>query len=125
MHSQLFTVFVQTEVFDDPMDIDIPTTIFDYLMDIDTAITTKSSILSKRGQNKKIRWEESVVDNEYKHTIRKKTKLADLSQQSVEIQAALVEQQALIQRQVGEVMRLKGLWAQAQTGEIPEGYECK
>jgi hypothetical protein len=125
MHSQLFTVFVQTEVFDDPMDIDAPTAIFDHLMDIDTPITSKSSTLSKRGQNKKVRWEESVVDNEYKHTIRKETKLARLSQQSVEVKAALVEQEDLIQRQVGEVLRLKGLWAQAQIGEIPEGYECK
>jgi hypothetical protein len=110
MHSQPFTTFVQTEVFDDLMDIDTP--------------ITKSSILSKRGQNKKVCWEESVVDNEYKHTIRKDTYYADLCQQLITLQDGLVEQEALIQRQVGEVKRLKGLWGQAQQiGAIPEGFE--
>jgi len=82
MHSQFTTFFAQTEGFADPMDIDTP--------------TTKSSILSNRGQNKKVCWEESVVDNEYKHTIRKDTYYAHLSQQSVALQAAIVEQEALI-----------------------------
>ncbi|KAE9378985.1 hypothetical protein N431DRAFT_460296 [Stipitochalara longipes BDJ] len=110
MYSQLSTVSVQTEVYDP--------------MEIDTATTKKSSILSKRGQSKKVCWAEDVVDNEYKHTIRKDTYFAHLSQQSVKIQTAIVEQEALIQRQAGEVTRLKGLWEKAQQiGAIPEGFE--
>lgn len=120
MHSQFNTVFIQTEVFDDLMNIDTPT--FDE-MNIDTP-TTKSSILSKRSQNKRVRWEESVVDNEYKHTIKKDTYFSELSKKKVQLEAAISEQEALIQRQVGEVARLKGLWEQAQQiGAIPEGFE--
>ncbi|KAN0115155.1 hypothetical protein V8E51_004699 [Hyaloscypha variabilis] len=112
MFSQLSTVSVQTEVHDDPMDLDTPT-------------TKKSSILSKRGrQYKRVCWAEDVVDNEYKNTIRKDNYFARLSQQSVQIKTTLAEQEALIHRQAREVVRLKGLWEQAQQiGAIPEGFE--
>ena len=113
MDSQLFTVSVKTEVYDDPMDLDI-------------AIPKRSSILSKRGQSKKVCWGEDVVDNEYKHTIRKDASFANLRQQSAHLRHTMAEQQALIQRQAGEVIRLKGLWEQAQQiGVIPAGFERK
>lgn len=86
---------------------------------------TTSSILKKRGQNKKVRWEESVVDNEYKATARKQQRQEEYSRQLVDLQAAIVEQEALIKRQGEEVLRLKGLWARAEIGEIPEGFERK
>ncbi|PMD24255.1 hypothetical protein NA56DRAFT_700731 [Hyaloscypha hepaticicola] len=91
MHSQLGNVFFRMEVLDDPIDIYTPTT------------TAKSSILSKRNQHKKVRWEESVVDNEYKYTIRKATYLTQLTHKLAK--------------------RLKGLWVEAQKGDIPEGFE--
>ena len=124
----LFTVLsVQTEVYySNPL-------LCDYIedkMDLDTTpkaqqLPMTSSILKKCGQNKKVRWEESVVDNEYKATARKQRRQEGYSQQLVELQAAIVEQQALIKRQGEEVLRLKGLWARAQIGEIPEGFERK
>jgi hypothetical protein len=101
------------EVLDDPIDIYTPTT------------TAKSSILSKRNQHKKVRWEESVVDNEYKYTIRKATYLTQLTHKLAKYQAKIVEQEDLIRRQIGEARRLKGLWVQAQKGDIPEGFEGK
>jgi len=113
MHSQLGNVFFRMEVLDDPIDIYTPTT------------TAKSSILSKRNQHKKVRWEESVVDNEYKYTIRKATYLTQLTHKLAKYQAKIVEQEDLIRRQIGEARRLKGLWVQAQKGDIPEGFEGK
>jgi len=113
MSSQLFTFTVQTEVFDDPMDLD-------------TTTAKKSSILSQHGRSKKVSFTQDVVDNEYKHTIRKDTYFAHLSRQSVHLRQTIAEQEALIQRQAGEVVRLKGLWEQAQQiGAIPAGFERK
>jgi hypothetical protein len=100
--------------------------VLDEEIDIDTNTTTaKSSILSKRNQYKKVRWEDSVVDNEYKNTIRKAKYLADLSWKLTKLQAKIVEQEDLIKRQVGEVTKLKKLWARAQKGKIPKGFERK
>jgi hypothetical protein len=113
MHSQLGNVFFRMEVLDDPIDIYTPIT------------NIKSSILSKRNQHKKVHWEESVIDNEYKHTIRKTKHLAHLTQKLAKLQAKIIEQEDLIERQVEEVTRLTGLWARAQEGEIPEGFERK
>ncbi len=112
MFSQLSTVSAQTEVHDHPVDLD-------------TRATKKSSILFPSGrQYKRVCWAEDVVDNEYKHTIRKDNYFARLSQQSVQIKTTLAEQEALIHREVREVVRLKGLWEQAQQiGAIPEGFE--
>jgi hypothetical protein len=123
----LFTVFgVQTEVcysnplicdfYDDPMDIGTTPTVH---------LPTTSSILKKRGQNKKVRWEESVLDNEYKATARKQQRQEEYSRQLIELQAAIVDQEALITRQAEEVLRLKGMWARVQIGEIPEGFNCE
>jgi hypothetical protein len=113
MHSQLGNVFFRMEVLDDPIDIYTPIT------------NTESSILSKRNQQKKVHWEESVIDNEYKHTIRKAKHLEQLTQKLAKLRAKIIEQEDLIERQVEEVTRLTGLWARAQEGEIPEGFERK
>lgn len=84
MHSQLGNVFFRMELLDDPIDIYIPTT------------TANSSILSKRDQHKRVRWEESVVDNEYKHTIRKAKYLAILTQKLAKLQAKLSRKRILL-----------------------------
>jgi hypothetical protein len=123
----LFTVFsVQTEVcysnplvcefIDDPMNVDTAPTV---------NLPTTSSILKKRGQNKKVRWEESVVDNEHKATATKQQRQEEYSRQLVKLQATIVDQEALIKRQAEEVLRLKGLWARVQIGEIPEDLRCE
>jgi hypothetical protein len=113
MHSQLPTFTVQIEV-SNPMDFHTTT----------ITTTKKPSFLSKRGQHKKVCWGVGIVDNEDNHTIRKDAHLARLSQQQAQLKAIIADQNALTQRQVEEVQRLKGLWVKAQPiGAIPEEFE--